>query len=95
MERFVEEVAAVRMALGLERVHLYGHSWGGWLAIEYMLTRPAGVASLILASTSASVPEWAREVEGLKTMLPQATQVPRFDGTKPLDASRARSSRRR
>ena len=55
IERFVEEVAAVRAALGLERIHLLGHSWGGWLAIEYMLGKPPGVESLILAC-SLTVP---------------------------------------
>ena len=38
IERYVEEVEAVRKALGLGRVHLLGHSWGGWLGIEYALT---------------------------------------------------------
>jgi proline-specific peptidase len=54
IERFVAEVHALRQALRLERIHLFGHSWGGWLAIEYMMTQPAGVDSLTLASTSAS-----------------------------------------
>ena len=43
IDRFVAEVDTVRHALGLERVHLLGHSWGGWLAIEYMLARPQGI----------------------------------------------------
>jgi Predicted hydrolases or acyltransferases (alpha/beta hydrolase superfamily) len=29
IQRYVEEVEAVRKALGLGRVHLLGHSWGG------------------------------------------------------------------
>jgi proline-specific peptidase len=37
IDTFVDEVAAVRDALGLDRVHLLGHSWGGWLALEYAL----------------------------------------------------------
>ena len=40
MERFVAEVEAVRTALGLARVHLYGQSWGGWLALQYALDHP-------------------------------------------------------
>ena len=28
------ELAQVRQALGLKRVHLYGHSWGTMLAVE-------------------------------------------------------------
>ena len=70
IDRFVREVDAVRDALGLERVHLLGHSWGGWLAIEYMLSKPRGVASLLLASTSAGTREFVREAERLKEQLP-------------------------
>jgi proline-specific peptidase len=70
IERFVEEVTAVRRALDLERIHLLAQSWGGWLAIEYMLTQPPGIASLILASTSASVPLVAAETARLKAALP-------------------------
>ncbi len=43
MDTFVEEVATIRQALGLDRVHLFGHSWGGWLALEYALRRPKGL----------------------------------------------------
>ena len=70
IERFVAEVDTVRHALGLERIHLLGQSWGGWLAIEYMLSRPQGVVSLILASTSASLPQFVAETTRLKTELP-------------------------
>ena len=42
MERFVAEVDTVRRALNLKQMHLLGQSWGGWLAIEYMLTHPPG-----------------------------------------------------
>jgi proline-specific peptidase len=70
IERFVAEVDAVRRALGLERIHLLGHSWGGWLAIEYVLSRPQGVVSLILASTSASLPQFVAETARLKAGLP-------------------------
>ena len=71
IDRFVDEVKAVREALGLERVHLLGQSWGGWLAIEYMIGKPAGVASLTLASTSASIPQFVEEAEKLLSKLPK------------------------
>jgi pimeloyl-ACP methyl ester carboxylesterase len=61
MDTFVEEVGAVREALGLDRVHLLGHSWGGWLALQYALGRPAGLVSLILASTCTSLPAFGAE----------------------------------
>src|SRR5919108_829815 len=70
IERFVREIELVRSALGLDRVHLLGHSWGGWLAIEYMLGSPSGIASLVLASTSASVAQFAEECAALRSALP-------------------------
>jgi proline-specific peptidase len=74
MATFVEEVAAVRDALGLDHVHLLGHSWGGWLALEYALGRPSGLASLVLASTCASLPAFAAETRRLKESLPAGVQ---------------------
>lgn len=68
--RFVEEVGAVRNQLRLDTIHLFGHSWGGWLAIEYMLNRPSGIKGLILASTSASLKQVAEETARLKGTLP-------------------------
>lgn len=44
----------VREAIETDRMHLYGQSWGGWLALEYVLEYPDRVASLVLANTSAS-----------------------------------------
>ena len=71
IDRFVDEVTAVRGALGLDRIHLLGHSWGGWLAIEYMLGAPSGVVSLTLASTSASIPQFVHEAGTLISELPR------------------------
>ena len=71
VKRFVAEVDTVRKALGLERIHLLGQSWGGWLAIEYMTTAsPQGVVGLILASTSSSIAQFVAEAERLKSALP-------------------------
>ena len=71
IERFVAEVDTVRQTLGLEQVHLLGQSWGGWLAIEYMLSHPQGIVSLVLASTSASIPQFVAEAKRLITELPR------------------------
>lgn len=70
VELLVEEVAAVRDALGLERVHLFGSSWGGMLAMAYALTRPEGLASLVLSSSPPSLPLWAEETSRLRSELP-------------------------
>jgi proline-specific peptidase len=71
VERAVEELDQVRAALGLVRCHLLGQSWGGWLAIEYMSGRPAGIERLVLASTSASIPEFAAGARRLIDALPE------------------------
>jgi proline iminopeptidase len=70
-ERYVRELAEVRRALGLARVHILGQSWGTMLATEYMLTgRPEGVVSLILASPCISIPRWVADAERFKAALP-------------------------
>jgi proline iminopeptidase len=74
VERFVQELSELRRALGLKQVHILGHSWGTMLAIDYMLTKPAGVRSLILASPSLSISRWLDDAETLKRTLPQSVQ---------------------
>jgi proline iminopeptidase len=70
VELFVAEVANVREALGLEHVHLLGHSWGGMLAQEYALTQPRGLASLVLSSTLSSAALWREESLRLRAAMP-------------------------
>src|SRR5262245_15764252 len=70
VELFVGEVQAVRDALRLDRVHLFGSSWGGMLAMEYALTQPEGLAGLVLSSSPASIPLWAEETARLVRELP-------------------------
>ncbi len=73
-ERFVEEVGQVRAALGLDRIHLLGQSWGGMLATMYALTAPPGLASLILASPAIDTGRWVADCNTLKATLPAAVQ---------------------
>ena len=74
VERFVAELIAVRSALGLKKIHLYGHSWGGFLAIEYLLRRPRGVVSGVLASTAGSTAEFSAGTRRLRATLPRDVQ---------------------
>jgi proline-specific peptidase len=74
IDTFVDELANLRDQLGLGRIHLLGHSWGGWLALEYTLGRPPGLTSLVLASTCASLPAFAAETRRLKQQLPTDVQ---------------------
>jgi L-proline amide hydrolase len=74
VELFIDEHSTVRQELGLDHMHLLGYSWGGMLAMEYVLTRPVGLASLILASSPASIPQWIAEANRLRKELPQDVQ---------------------
>jgi proline iminopeptidase len=67
--RYVEETETVRKALGLGKVHLLGHSWGGWLSIDYALTYPQHLKTLILEDTVADMPHLASELERLRAAL--------------------------
>jgi L-proline amide hydrolase len=74
IQRFVDELVLVRKELGLDKIHLWGQSWGGILAIEYALTQPQGMESLTLASTASSMPVWIAEANRLRDELPENVQ---------------------
>lgn len=69
-ELYLDEIATVREALGLEVCHVLGHSWGGMLGMSYAITQPPGLASLIVESSPANVPFWMTELEKLRADLP-------------------------
>jgi proline iminopeptidase len=73
--RFVEEVEQVRLALGLgaDNFYLYGHSWGGILAIEYALKYQQHLKGLVISNMMASVPAYNAYAEG--TLMPGMDQA--------------------
>ena len=48
LDRYATEVEEVRRGLGLEHFVLYGHSWGGILAIEYALHHQEHLRGLVI-----------------------------------------------
>ena len=58
VERFVEELEAIRVKLGAERWHVVGHSWGSAIALEYAVRYPQHVVSTVLGGTYISTPHW-------------------------------------
>jgi proline iminopeptidase len=71
IQRSVDEVDAVRRALGLSKIHLFGNSWGSMLAIEYLCQgRGAGVEKLVLSGALASVPQASAGMQRLIDALP-------------------------
>ena len=74
VDLFVEEIDAVREALGLERIHLFGMSWGGMLALEYAVRKPPGLVSIVIAHGIPSFPLWASENARLLAETPEASR---------------------
>jgi len=62
IDRFVEEVEQVRLALNLDKsnFYLYGQSWGGILALEYALKYQENLKGLIISNMMSSIPDYAR-----------------------------------
>jgi proline iminopeptidase len=75
VDRYVEELHAVRKALGLEQVHLLGHSWGASLAAAYVLKKGTdGIASVVFSSPLLSTPLWVRDANLQRSQLPDDVQ---------------------
>lgn len=74
MERFVKELSQVRAALDLDQVHILGHSWGSMLAAEYLLTKPTGIKSVILAGPCLSVQSWVEDMDKCLNGFPDSIQ---------------------
>ncbi|WP_328390099.1 proline iminopeptidase-family hydrolase [Streptomyces sp. NBC_00400] len=70
VDRFLDELGAVSEELGLERPHVYGHSWGAMLGLQYAAERAPEWTSLVCANGLASVPRFEQEVRDLMAKLP-------------------------
>ena len=75
LDRFVEEVEQVRLALGLgpENFYLYGHSWGGMLGMQYALKYQQHLKGLIVSNMVSSIPHYIEFAE--KVMAPKLPPV--------------------
>ncbi len=74
VERAVEDLEVFRKKMGLGRIHLFGSSYGGMLAIAYSLKYQRNLRSLITAGGLASIPLTAKEMDRLRKELPAATR---------------------
>lgn len=71
---FVEQTEQLRNDLKLNQFHLYGHSWGSMLGLEYYLKYSEHVKALILASPALSISRWIKDADALITILPNSVQ---------------------
>ena len=70
VDNMVEDVEAVRQALGLGKISLLGHSFGGVLAQAYALKYQHNLSHLVLASTFASTQHMNDVLARIKGKLP-------------------------
>jgi proline-specific peptidase len=75
VDLFLNELETVRKTLGLGRVHVLGHSWGGMLAMEHSLVGEGGIESLVLCDSPADMRQWASEANRLREELPREVQL--------------------
>ena len=73
LSRYVEEVEDVRIGLNLDRFVLYGHSWGGILAIEYALNYQQYLRGLVISNMAAGMQAYLKRTAALKLELPPAS----------------------
>ena len=84
IDRFVDEVESVRVALNLDASNFYllGHSWGGILATEYALKYQKNLKGLIISNMMPSIPDYvkyANDVLGPKLPAEVLAQIRAFE----------------
>ena len=74
-DRDVEDVEGLRKALGLGKINVLGHSYGGMVAQAYALKYPESIKNLILSSTLFSGEMWQAANDnynhGIKNQYPE------------------------
>ncbi len=74
--RYVEELEQLVRALDLPKMYLLGHSWGTFLASDYLLTYPGRAKSLILADGAGDIPHLVSELNHLRATLgPETVEI--------------------
>jgi proline iminopeptidase len=74
LSRSLDEVEEVRAALGLDRMIVVGHSWGGILGLEYALRHPQRIRAFVLSNMTASFADYGAYVQQLREQMPTAVQ---------------------
>ncbi len=74
INHFVAQLDLLRLHLGIQQWHIYGHSWGAILAMEYYRKFPYVVNSLTLASPALDAEDWSESTQALLSNLPEKFQ---------------------
>lgn len=75
VQLFLDELDNLLDHLGIrDRYAVLGQSWGGMLGAEHAIRRPAGLTSLVIADSPASMELWVSEANRLRDDLPAEVQ---------------------
>ncbi|GAD52913.1 proline iminopeptidase [Halarchaeum acidiphilum MH1-52-1] len=88
VDHYCDEVDAVRDAIGVDTITVYGQSWGGMLAQEYALRYPECVERLILANTMPDTQSGYESMRRVLDELPESDRerIEEFERTRRFDA---------
>jgi proline iminopeptidase len=68
----IDDLEAVRARLGVDKIDLLGHSWGGYLVMAYAARHPGHIRHLILVDAAA--PKWTDTVFLFKDIFPEGQE---------------------
>ena len=71
---WIDEFYAVRKALGLDDIHVFGNSWGGMLGMMCAAKDDTGMNSLVINSSPVRIQTWLDEANRLIGYLPEDMQ---------------------
>lgn len=72
----IDDLDRLRVALHQTKLHLIGHSWGGYLAMAYAAQYPDRTAAMILLDALADDPRsWLPITDAMVARLPKSEQV--------------------
>lgn len=68
----IADLEALRAHLGLDKVNLLGHSWGGYLSMSYAARHPEHIAHLLIVDSAA--PRWADTLFLFEQIFPEISE---------------------
>lgn len=88
IETFVNDLDAIRKAFHFDKTSILGHSWGGYLAMEYAIAHPESIDKLVLANSMPAssdseglalfVEEWTRRMAPFQKEVAEIQQSKEF-----------------
>ena len=75
-ELFMEELVLLTQHLGIgDNYAIVGQSWGGMLGMQFAITQPKGLKSLVVADSPASMRIWLSEANKLRAEISPEVQA--------------------